>query len=196
MIDKDKDSFYAKDRKSWRNWLMKNHAKRDSIWLLMYHRKSETPSVYYEEAVEEALCFGWIDSKPNKRDHESYYQYFTKRKQTSKWSKINKGRVKKLIEAGLMHASGLEVINRSKANKTWTALDQIEKLTVPADLQKLFNLTPKAKSNFDAFPKSVKRAILEWIDNAKREETRKKRVEETVKLASQNIRANQYVKKI
>lgn len=195
MINEDKDSFYAKDRKSWRNWLMKNHVKCDSIWLLMYHRKSETPSVYYEEAVEEALCFGWIDSKPNKRDHESYYQYFTKRKPASKWSKINKDRVKRLIDEGLMHSSGMEVIKLSKANKAWNALDKVEKLIVPRDLQKLFKLNATARTNFKAFPKSVKRGILEWIDSAKRDETRKKRVDETVKLASKNIRANQYTPK-
>jgi uncharacterized protein YdeI (YjbR/CyaY-like superfamily) len=91
------NSFYAKDRKAWRKWLEKYGEKQSSVWLLIYHKKSTTPSVYYDEAVEEALCFGWIDSKPNKRDEESFYLFFAQRKPKSNWSKINKERVERLI---------------------------------------------------------------------------------------------------
>jgi uncharacterized protein YdeI (YjbR/CyaY-like superfamily) len=113
-------TFYAKDRKAWRRWLEKNHKKMKNVWLIMYRKKSETPSVYQEEAVEEALCFGWIDSLRNKKDEESFYQYFSTRKPGSKWSKINKARVRKLIKQGLMRKAGREMIRIAKENKTWT----------------------------------------------------------------------------
>jgi uncharacterized protein YdeI (YjbR/CyaY-like superfamily) len=113
VIDQDK-TFYARDRKTWRKWLEANHEKKSSVWLLIYHKSSATPSVYYEEAVEEALCFGWIDSTPNKRDHESRYQYFAKRKTNSKWSKLNKTRVKKLNKLGMIHSSGQAMIDLAK----------------------------------------------------------------------------------
>jgi uncharacterized protein YdeI (YjbR/CyaY-like superfamily) len=100
-------TFHAKTRKEWRNWLEKNHQSEKSIWLIIYKKESETPSIYYPEAVDEALCFGWIDSKPNKRDEHSYYQFFSKRNPKSNWSKVNKEKVSILMEQGLIHSSGL-----------------------------------------------------------------------------------------
>ncbi|HEY0743500.1 MAG TPA: YdeI/OmpD-associated family protein [Chryseosolibacter sp.] len=194
--EKDKSiTFYAKNRNAWRNWLKKNHDKKTFIWLIIYHKSSSTPSVYYEEAVEEALCFGWIDSKPNKRDHESRYQYFSKRKPVSNWSKLNKTRVKKLVAAGLMHDAGLAAIALARKNGSWSSLDEVEKMVIPADLDKMLRKNKTALKNFEAFPPSVRKGIFQWISSAKREETRKKRVEETVVLAAKNIRANQYVPK-
>ena len=93
-------TFYAKSQKEWRKWLEKNHQSEKSIWLIIYKKESGTPSVYYTDAVDEAICFGWIDSKPNKRDDESYYQFFAKRNPKSNWSKVNKGKVAKLLEKG------------------------------------------------------------------------------------------------
>jgi uncharacterized protein YdeI (YjbR/CyaY-like superfamily) len=189
------ESFYAKDRAAWRQWLLKNHETAKAIWLIIYKKESKTPSVYYPEAVDEALCFGWVDSKPNKRDDESYYQYFAKRNPKSNWSKINKNKVTTLIKAGLMHESGLVSIALAKKTGTWNALDKVDNLVLPEAMQQLFNKNNKAFQYWEAFPPSTKRGILEWIYNAKQESTMLKRIEETVQLATENKRANQYIKK-
>ena len=191
-LKNDIKTFYAKDRKAWRRWLEKNHKKENNIWLIIYKKSSQTKSVYYNEAVEEALCFGWIDSKPNKRDEDSFYQFFAKRNPKSNWSLINKNKVEKLIKAGLMTDAGLQTIEAAKQNGTWTALDEVDNSIMPDDLKKVFDKNKTALKNFDAFPISSKKIILEWIHNAKKEETRKKRIEETVSLAAKNIRANHY----
>jgi uncharacterized protein YdeI (YjbR/CyaY-like superfamily) len=187
---KDKKTFYAKDQKAWRNWLMKNHAKEHNVWLIIYLKASDTPSVYYNESVDEALCFGWIDSVSYKRDEESRYQFYSKRKPKSGWSKVNKEKIIRLIEQGLMHNAGLAVIEQAKKDGSWEKLDLVEQLHVPDDLQKLFAKNKKAATHFEAFSRSSKRAILEWINNAKRPETRQKRIEETVRLAAENKKAN------
>ena len=185
-------AFYAKDRSAWRKWLEKNHNKETSLWLIIYKKQSGTASVYYDEAVDEALCFGWIDSKPNKRDDESYYQFFAKRSPKSKWSKVNKAKVEKLIKEGRMNEAGLQAIETAKENGTWTALDDVDNSIIPDDLQEALNKNKSALNNFEAFPRSSKKIILEWIANAKRSETRQKRIEETVQKAEQNIKANHY----
>lgn len=185
-------TYYARGRKEWRTWLEKNGEKEQSVWLIIYRKRAAKESVYYEEAVEEALCFGWIDSKPNKRDHASFYQFFARRNPKSNWSKINKERVARLIDEGLMTDQGLKIIEEAKLNGSWTALDKIENIELPDDLQKALAKNEKAENFFNAFPRSVKKGILEWIQNAKREETRCKRIAETVLLARENIRANQY----
>ncbi len=187
---------YAKDRKAWRSWLKKNAASQKSVWLIIYRKDAKTSSVSYPEAVEEALCFGWIDSKPNKRDTESFYQFFAQRNPKSNWSRINKDRVEKLLSEGLMTKAGMDVIELARENGSWSALDEVESLTIPSDLQKLFLTNKEAAQYFDAFPRSVKKGILEWILNAKTEQTRARRMEETVQLAEKNIRANQYKRKL
>jgi uncharacterized protein YdeI (YjbR/CyaY-like superfamily) len=185
-------TFYAKSQKEWRQWLEKNHESEKSVWLIIYKKESKTKSVYYPEAVDEALCFGWIDSKPNKRDAESFYQYFSKRNPKSNWSKVNKEKVKRLLAEGLITKSGLEAIEIAKQNGTWNALDEVEEIIIPDDLQKAFSKKKSALTNFEKFPRSSKRGILEWILNAKRPETRQKRIQETVDLAEKNIKANHY----
>jgi uncharacterized protein YdeI (YjbR/CyaY-like superfamily) len=184
--------FYAKNRKAFRSWLEKNHAKEKSVWLVLYNKSSATKSISYVEAVEEALCFGWIDSKPNKRDPESRYQYFTKRKPTGVWSSINKERIEKLAEKGLMTEAGLAAIEQAKKNGSWNALDKIDKIEIPKDLEDALAKNKKATGNFNTFAPSSKKIILSWIYNAKRTETRKQRVAETVKLAARGIKANHY----
>ena len=146
--------------------------------------------------MEEGLCFGWIDSKANKRDEKSFYQFFAKRNPASNWSKINKERVIKLIDQGLMNSKGMEMIEIAKGNGRWTALDKIENLELPVDLKAALKQHPQATKHFNAFPRSVKKGILEWIQNARKEETREKRILETVSLAEENIRANQYKPKL
>ena len=187
-------TFHAKTRKEWRDWLEKNHQSEKSIWLIIYKKESETPSIYYPEAVDEALCFGWIDSKPNKRDEHSYYQFFSRRNPKSNWSKVNKEKISILMEQGLIHSSGLKMIEIAKQNGTWTALDEVENITIPDDLKALFLNNKTAYDNWEKFSRSSKRGILEWIMNAKKTETRQKRIEETVQLAADNIKANHYKK--
>ena len=185
-------TFHAKSRKEWREWLEQNHQSEKSVWLIIYKKESEISSVYYPEAVDEALCFGWVDSKPNKRNENSYYQFFSKRNPKSNWSRLNKEKVATLIEQGLMQTAGFEMIEIAKKNGTWTALDEVENLIIPDDLQELFSNNNTAFENWENFPPSSKRGILEWILNAKKPETRQKRIEETVSLAEKDIRANHY----
>jgi uncharacterized protein YdeI (YjbR/CyaY-like superfamily) len=183
-------TFYAKSRKAWRDWLDKNHKAEKSVWLIIYKKETKIPSVYYPEAVDEALCYGWIDSKPNKRDDESYYQFFAKRNPKSNWSKINKDKVKMLIEKELMKPAGMEMIKIAQSNGTWDALNLVDEVIMPEDLQDEFKQNKIAFKNWERFPRSSRRGILEWIFNAKRTETRQKRISETVKLAEMNIKAN------
>jgi uncharacterized protein YdeI (YjbR/CyaY-like superfamily) len=185
-------TFHAKTQEEWRMWLEKNHLVEKAIWLIIYKKNSKIPSVYYPEAVDEALCFGWIDSKPNKRDEESYYQFFSKRNPKSNWSKVNKEKVARLLTEGWIAPAGLDAIEIAKKNGTWTALDDVDKLIVPVDLQKLLDVNKIAKDNWERFPPSSRRGILEWILNAKQATTRQKRISETVALAEKNVKANHF----
>lgn len=191
-LHNDIQAVYAENRKDWRKWLEKNHWSIKSVWLIIYHKKSKTPSVYYDEAVEEALCFGWIDSLAHKRDEESKYQFFALRKPQSNWSKLNRERAEKMIAAGKMTLHGQKMIDLAKETGTWEALDDVQNSVLPDDLKSLFELNSTAYQNFNAFPPSSKRIILEWILNAKKPETRQKRIEETILLAEKNIKANHY----
>lgn len=189
---KNIQAFHARSRNEWRDWLKKNHRLEKSVWLIIFKKNSGIPSVYYPEAVDEALCFGWVDSKPNKRNENSYYQFFSKRNPKSNWSRLNKEKVRNLIEQGLMQPAGYEMIKIANQNGTWNALNEVENLIIPDDLQELFSKHKKAYENWENFPPSSKRGILEWILNAKKPETRQKRIVETVLLAEKNIRVNQY----
>lgn len=185
------NELYPKTRIAWRKWLEKNHTKRENVWLILYNKASEKHNLTIAEAVEEALCFGWIDSKANKRDSESRFQYFARRNPKSKWSLINKDRVKKLMKLGLMQKAGLEMVALAKKTGTWTALDEVNALKVPEDLLAALLRNKNAKTNFEAFPPSSRKIILYWILEAKRPETRKARIKKIVALAAKNIRANQ-----
>jgi uncharacterized protein YdeI (YjbR/CyaY-like superfamily) len=160
--------------------------------LIIYHKSSSTPSIYYDEAVEEAICFGWIDSTAYKRDDESKYQFFAVRKPKSNWSKLNRERAGRMIKDKQMKPAGQATIDLAKKSGTWTALADVQNSIVPPDLKKAFGKNKKAFKNFNAFPPSSKRIILEWILNAKRVETRQRRIEQTVELAAKNVRANHY----
>ena len=192
MLEEKENSFYAKDRATWRTWLDEHQDSEKSVWLIIYHKDAGVPSVYYPEAVEEALCFGWIDSIAHKKDDHSKYQFFAQRKPKSNWSKANRDRAKKMIEQGLMTPSGQKLIDLAKKTGAWEALVDVQNSVIPEDLQKLLNKNKTALKNFLAFPPSSKRIILEWILNAKKDETRQKRIEETVRLAADNIKANHY----
>ena len=186
------NSVHPKSRADWRKWLEENHKRNEGVWLVSYKKATGKQSFDYEESVEEALCFGWIDSKGNKLDDERTMLWFSPRKAGSKWANPNKERVAKLMKAGLMAPAGLAKVEAAKKDGTWNALDGVEALEIPPDLAKALSKNKTAKEYFEAFPRSVKRAILEWILNAKKSETRAKRIEETVTLAEKNIRANQW----
>jgi uncharacterized protein YdeI (YjbR/CyaY-like superfamily) len=188
----DQLSFFAQTRAEWRAWLEENHATSSGVWLVFNKKTSGLPHVSYNESVEEALCFGWVDSKPGKVDDTRSKLYFAPRKGKSGWSKPNKERVERLLEAGLMRPAGLEKIEAAKRDGSWTLLDAVENLEIPDDLKAMFARFPQSAENFAAFPRSAKRGILEWIVQAKRAETRAARVEETARLAAQNVRANQW----
>jgi uncharacterized protein YdeI (YjbR/CyaY-like superfamily) len=181
--------------RAWRKWLQAHHQQESSIWLVIYKKESAVPSVRYPDAVDEALCFGWIDSTPNKRDAESYKVRFAKRNPKSRWSKVNKEKVERLLKEKRMAPAGLEMIELAKESGTWNALDAIENMEVPADLKQALKKLKGATENFEAFPRSVKKGILEWIVAAKKEETRAKRIVETASLAAKNMRANQWPRK-
>jgi uncharacterized protein YdeI (YjbR/CyaY-like superfamily) len=186
------NSVHPKSRAEWRKWLEENQARKEGIWLISYKKDTGKPRFDYDESVEEALCFGWVDSKPAKLDDERSMLWFAPRKAKTNWSKLNKDRVEKLVKAGLMAPAGLAKVEAAKKDGSWNALDGVEALEIPPDLAKAFTKNKTAKEYFDAFPRSVKRGILEWILNAKRPETRAKRIEETVTLAEKNVRANQW----
>lgn len=180
------EDFYAKNRQEWHQWLDKNHNSSPGVWLIYYKKNSNKPRVEYEEAVEEALSFGWIDSKVKVIDEERYMQVFTPRKQGSNWSKSNKNRVMKLIKNGLMQPAGLEKVNAAKKDGSWNFLDDIEDLIIPDDLKETFKQNKVAQENFDAFSDSAKKQILYWIASAKKLETQQQRIKKTFESAVKN----------
>jgi uncharacterized protein YdeI (YjbR/CyaY-like superfamily) len=187
-------SVQADTRAAWRAWLKTHHTQTTGVWLVMWKKASGRMQMDYEQAVQEALCFGWVDSKPNTLDEQRSLLWFAPRKPGTGWSRINKQRVALLTEAGRMTAAGQAKIDQAKRDGSWSALDAVEDLVIPPDLQSALTAMPPADRHFDAFPRSVKRGILEWILNAKTEATRRKRVQQTAELAAVNERANQWRK--
>jgi uncharacterized protein YdeI (YjbR/CyaY-like superfamily) len=186
------NSTHPKSRAEWRKWLEKNHTRAEGVWMISYKKATGKPFVGYEESVEEALCFGWVDSKGNKLDDERSMLWFAPRKKGSGWAKTNKERVARLTKAGLMAPAGLAKVEAARKDGSWNALDAVEALEIPPDLAKAFSKNKTAGKFFEAFPRSAKRAILEWISNAKKPETRAARILDTVTKAEKNIRANQW----
>ncbi|MBK8855957.1 MAG: YdeI/OmpD-associated family protein [Saprospiraceae bacterium] len=180
MAEKEIKIFYPENKSAWRNWLETNHQTEQSVWLVFYTKASNKPSVTWSEAVDEALCFGWIDSKKVSIDKERSHQFFSKRKPSGTWSKINKEKVEKLIADGLMTEAGFYSIERAKQNGSWTILDEVEELIIPADLEKEFYENPDAKEFYLSLSKSSKKIILSWLVFAKTTETRQKRIREII----------------
>ena len=178
-------------RSEWRRWLTKNYTSSSGVWLV-FRKEPLKRNLSYSDAVEEALCFGWIDSRPNKIDETHYKQFYSPRKPGSAWSVINRRRAEALIADGHMTPAGLEKINAAKRDGSWTRLDLVETLQMPSDLASALKRNPRARTHFEAFPPSSKKIILNWIYSAKREETRTARVRETVELAARNLRANHW----
>ncbi|MGF1515538.1 MAG: YdeI family protein [Elainellaceae cyanobacterium] len=192
LPDVPPNSTHPLTRDDWRAWLRENHLRAENVWLITYKKSSGQPTLSYDDAVEEALCFGWIDSVPRKLDEARKMLYFAPRKPGSGWSRPNKARVARMVALAKMMPAGLAKVAAAKADGSWSALDDVENLIVPNDLAAALAAMPPATEHWEAFPRSVKRGILEWIASAKREATRGKRIEETARLAQENKRANQW----
>jgi uncharacterized protein YdeI (YjbR/CyaY-like superfamily) len=177
-------------RDAWRAWLAAHHGQAESIWLVRHKKAMGATYLPYDAVVEEAICFGWVDSLPRKLDETRSMLLLSPRQPGSAWSKVNKDRVERLIAAGRMAAPGLRAVERAMADGSWSALDAVETLRVPADLAAALAGLAGAAARFAAFPKSSRRGILEWIAIAKRPETRSRRVAETARLAADNVMAN------
>jgi uncharacterized protein YdeI (YjbR/CyaY-like superfamily) len=171
-----------------RKWLEANHAKSPGVWLVSFKKAAGEKYLAYEDIVCEALCWGWIDSKGRSLDELRSQLLITPRKPASKWSRPNKIRVAELEASGRMAAPGRAVVEAAQASGTWTALDDVENLVEPVELKAALDAAPAARKNWDTFPRSTRRATLEWIAAAKRPETRERRITETVDLAAQNVR--------
>jgi uncharacterized protein YdeI (YjbR/CyaY-like superfamily) len=183
---------HAETRAEWRAWLAAHHADTSGAWLVSWRPGVGRRAVGYEDSVREALCFGWVDSKGLKLDEERTMLYFAPRRSRSGWARTNKQRVEQLRAEGLMTEAGERVIAEAEANGSWSLLDEVEALTVPTDLQEALDAQPPAWEHWQQFPRSARRAILEWIVQARTPPTRSRRVAETARLAALNQRANQW----
>ncbi|RQO75238.1 hypothetical protein DBR43_07710 [Pedobacter sp. KBW06] len=186
------ETFCPASQQDWREWLTKNHSSKPSVWLVYYKKKCNVPTINYSDAVDEALCFGWIDSTKKSLDEDTFMQFFCKRKPNSVWSKVNKGKVERLINNGMMTKAGLERIETAKQNGSWKILDNVEELTIPEDLEKALDNKSGAKEFFLSLSKSVRKGILQWLVLAKRSETRQKRMTEIVELAAKKMKPKQF----
>jgi uncharacterized protein YdeI (YjbR/CyaY-like superfamily) len=188
----DLERVHPADRAEWCAWLAENHATSPGVWLVTWRRASGRTPLAYEDAVEEALCVGWVDSLGRAVDAERTSLLYTPRKRGSGWSRPNKQRVARLEEAGLMRPAGRAVVEAAIADGSWTMLDDVEDLVEPPELRALLDADPAARAHWDAFPRSAKRGLLEWIVQARRPETRARRIAETAEAASRGERANEW----
>ena len=188
----DIETFYPTSQQEWRTWLQENHRSKQSVWLVCYKKKANIPTIMWSDAVDEAICFGWIDSKRVTIDDDRFMQFFTKRKPKGTWSKVNKEKIEQLIDKGLMTEAGLECIEKAKQNGSWTILDEVEELIIPIDLEEKFKGNAESKEFFLGLSKSVRKSILQWIVLAKQPETRQKRINEMTEIASQHLKPEQF----
>ena len=180
---------YFKNDTAFRKWLHKNHAISSGVYLIFYKIGHEMPSMRWEEAVRVALCYGWIDSTVKSLGDGKRRQYFCPRKPKSVWSRVNKNHLQELIAADLLHESGLKSIAIAKENGSWTSLDDVENGIIPKKLQEAFDKKPIAFTNYQNFTRGQRKSYLYWLNQAKREETREKRIKEIVANCAQNIKA-------
>jgi uncharacterized protein YdeI (YjbR/CyaY-like superfamily) len=175
-------------REEWRAWLEENHDHVDGVWLAYYKKATGKPSVTYEEAVEEAICFGWIDSNVKSIDSERYRQWYSRRNINSAWSESNKDRVVRMIAQGKMTEAGMAAVRAAKSGGHWEELAPVENLVMSPELETALAANPRAQENFSHLSPSHKKQYLFWIHSAKTDETRKKRIKKTVKMVAQNKR--------
>jgi uncharacterized protein YdeI (YjbR/CyaY-like superfamily) len=185
----EKELLYFKNAQEWREWLHDNHHSSKGVHLIFYKVNSDQESMRWEEAVQVAICYGWIDSTVKRLDDERRRQMFTPRKDKSVWSKLNKTYIEQLIADNLMHESGLRKIEIAKQNGTWESLDAVESLQMPKDLEIAFSQNKIALDNYHGFSPSYRKSYLYWLNQAKRAETRKARITEIVSLCEQNIKS-------
>jgi uncharacterized protein YdeI (YjbR/CyaY-like superfamily) len=187
IVKRDK-TLYAVNRDDWRAWLKKNHSSQKEVWLIYYKKHTGKPRIPYDDAVEEALCYGWIDSTVKRIDDEKYAQKFTPRNQKSNWSELNRKRARKMIKAGKMTEVGLSKFKQAGNQKKEKTQDTRPKrrLVIPSDLKKALSTNKKALENFKNFAPSYRRLYIGWISAAKRPETREKRIKQTVKWSAEN----------
>ena len=189
---KNIEEFCPVDQGEWREWLSENHEKKEAVWLIFYRKKSPKYNLSWSESVDEALCFGWIDSTKKTIDEIRFKQYFTKRKPRSNWSKVNKEKIKHLIEQNLLKSAGYKTIEIAKENGSWSFLNSVENLEVPNDLELKLKYHKGAFEYFESLSKSSKKALLYWVLSAKRNETRCKRITEIVSNASKRMKPKQF----
>ncbi|GAB2781929.1 YdeI/OmpD-associated family protein [Rhabdobacter roseus] len=192
MQKPDLETFCPTCQQDWRDWLQEHHQTKQSVWLVYYKKQANVPSIAYSDAVDEALCFGWIDSTRKSIDHETFMQFFCKRKPRSVWSKVNKAKVQRLIDAGLMTQAGYDSIETAQQNGSWETLDEVEELNIPEDLEKAFAARAGSQEYFMSLSRSTRKAILQWLILAKRPETRQKRRDEIALLASLKQKPKQF----
>lgn len=185
----EKPLLYFKNATEWRHWLHENHDRYNGVHLVFYRVGSKNESMRWEDAVQVAICYGWIDSTVRKIDEDQRKQLFTPRKDKSVWSKLNKTYIEKLTSSNLMHESGLRKIEIAKKNGSWASLDDVEDGKIPDDLAKAFNKNKKAFENYNAFSPSYRKSYLYWLNQAKREETRIARIAEIIRLCESNIKS-------
>ncbi|MFK8060998.1 MAG: YdeI family protein [Polaribacter sp.] len=187
----EKEELYFKNDVEWKNWLSKNYSISKGIYLIFYKVENKEESMRWEEAVKVALCFGWIDSTVKSLGNGKRRQYFCPRNPKSVWSALNKKYIKELTARNLMHKSGLEIIKIGKQNGSWTALDAVEKGIIPEDLQTEFDKNKTAFNNYNNFAPSYRKSYLYWLNQAKREATRQKRINEIISFCKQNVKSRE-----
>lgn len=181
------ETFYPRSQAEWRDWLEANHITKQSVWVIFYKKKTKIPSLVWSDAVDEAICFGWIDSKIKPIDDEKFMQFFSQRKPKSVWSKVNKAKVERLAAAGLMTEAGLKAIEVAKQNGSWTILDEAEDDTVPQDLVNELQKIKGGMDYFQSLSKSNRKMYLHRIAVAKRPETKQKRIADMIREISDFI---------
>lgn len=180
------NTLHVTNREDWRQWLEKNHAKEKIIWLIFYKKHTGKPRVPYDDAVEEALCFGWIDSIVKRIDEEKYAQKFTPRKPDSKWSQLNKKRAEKMIKEERMTAVGLALITAAKKSGNWDRdISFPEELNIPPGIKDALSANKEAWENFIHLAPSYKKQYIGWITSAKKEETQQRRLKEAIEILAQ-----------
>ena len=187
----EKPLIYFKKDTEWRTWLLENHHSSNGIHLVFYKVKSDRESMRWEEAVKVALCFGWIDSTVKSLGNGKRRQYFCRRNPKSIWSALNKKYIIALTADKLMHKSGLEIIKIGKQNGSWSALDAVEKGIISDDLQLAFDENQTAFTNFKNFAPSYRKNYLYWLQQAKRDATRKNRIIEIIRLCNENMKSRE-----
>jgi uncharacterized protein YdeI (YjbR/CyaY-like superfamily) len=184
--------FRPRSRAAWRAWLADHHATSSGVWVVFAKKHTNLPTVSYNDAVEEALCFGWIDTTLNPVDDRFYAQLFTPRKPRSTWAASNKARVERLIAAGLMKAAGLAAIAVARKNGSWTSIDDVATITPPPELQAAIDKSKAAAKNWPSYSPSCRKQFLYWLAGAKRPETRAARIKEIVACARTGLTFSEY----